>query len=465
MSDINEIKTNVNKLFYQSFDRKIDNKTLLFWSNSIFVNERSFDDFEKSIIENSDYKLRISSKFRSLWCELIGIEVSENDLQRFISSLTNVINDNDIKQYIKNTPAYMSKIQHIINTVFNSKKDRNATEQEAEYFVNKFMMNNEYNINELENDLQLDINFNERAIDAFFKTHNTVPENVQESVRLLFTKLQDPVVLVEYITRTITNGNENVTLDEKFLHKFEEVFNRPMFVQEYTKYFASRSTISIETIFNNHIENFKRMQKLMQQYLVYNLTEKEYVQKYLFKVDDETFIDNYQNNIVFEDEYISQMKENLSSMYMRLYDDVLEQVDVDYIFERMQNDRLILSDDRIDDYLLKFKTETDEIVNRIFKVYMDVYSRTPEKQELISKSLYYRKKYNNKTYDYIDKVIEKELMLCLEFHDIIKKIIRNIKPDICTADMYKTLEHVINNLKDLNMNNIIDFIMDFVQTE
>jgi len=190
------------------------------------------------------------------------------------------------------------------------------------------------------------------------------------------------------------------------------------------------------------------------------LSEYEYVKKYLFKVDTVDFIKNFIKNIVHDERYISKMKANINKLYQTLYDEILENTDVDYIFDKLQKNFVNLDDEKIDEYLMEFKKEADEIVNRIFKLYMEIYERSPERNELIEKSLYYRRKYVNLSFDQIDKIIEKELMLCLEFHDIIKNKIRKFKPNITTSDTYKCLSNVIEKLNDLDLISLDTFIME-----
>lgn len=453
-----DFKKDILDIYFSIYERKPDNKLLVYWSTAIENNEKTISDFVTFITNSNEYKLRILSKFKSVWYEIVGTEFNENEYRNLINNATSVISVSDIETCVKQSDAYNVKVKSIITTVFNSKIDRNPTEEEIEMFSKKFKTLSDYSISRLELEITNNSKNIENIIDEFI-ANNKIPENEKD---FLNTRFKEVINNETEILNLIVNNSisTNITLDLEFIEAFENVFKRNIFIQEYSKYYENRSICDLNELYNVHQKHYNIMQTTLQKYTHYNLSEYEYVKKYLFKVDTVDFIKNFIKNIVHDERYISKMKANINKLYQTLYDEILENTDVDYIFDKLQKNFVNLDDEKIDEYLMEFKKEADEIVNRIFKLYMEIYERSPERNELIEKSLYYRRKYVNLSFDQIDKIIEKELMLCLEFHDIIKNKIRKFKPNITTSDTYKCLSNVIEKLNDLDLISLDTFIME-----
>lgn len=445
-----EFKNNIQDLYFKAFEMKPDSKMSTYWTNSIANKEKTEADFVKFIINGIDYKTRLLSKFKSLWCEIIGTEFDKNIVIDFLEGSVTVIGSAEIKLFLKNTTAYKNKISDIIATIFNSRFNKEPTAQEIAHYFSKFQENENYTISTFETDLKYS---NKDLVQEFCLKNNVDKSNeiYDEYVKIK----NDDTYLLKLITSPATTNN--IELDHSFIDNFERVFDRPIYVQEYSKYYNDRTSADMTNMYVNHVEKFKTMKTILSKYTNYDLREHEYVQRFLFKIEITDFIENFEKNIVYDEKYVATMKGNIVKTYEQLYDERLDEADVEYIFDKVQKQRLDIQDQRLDEYLLDFKKETDNIVNRIFKLYMEIYERTPDKSELFEKSLCYRRQ---TSFEDIDKVIEKELMSCLEFHDIIKNRIRKIKQDLNVSDVYKLLSLVITKLGSLRMDMLDDFITE-----
>jgi len=445
-----EIKYIIQDIYFKAFDMKPDNKMFTYWTNTIQSGEKTESDFVQFIMNGNEYKSRVLSKFKSLWCEIIGTEFDISIVKSFLEESKTILGSVEIKAFLKNTDVYKNTILKVIVTIFNYRFNKDPSKDEIICYISKFQANDDYSISTLENDLKYS---NKDLVHDFCLKNNITETNkiYDEYVKLK----NDDNYLLEFITLPVVT--KNIELDDTFIDEFEITFGRPIYVQEYSKYYNDRKSTDTATLYTNHVEKFKTMKTILSKYTDYELVEHEYVKKFLFKVELPDFIEDFGKCIVYDDVYITKMKGNIISMYEQLYDERLDDADVNYIFDKVQNQRLDIKNQRLDEFLLEFKKETDDIVNRIFKLYMEIYERTPDKIELLEKSFSYRKQ---ESFDDVDTVIEKELMSCLEFHDIIKQRIRKIKQDINISDVYKMLSLVITKLDTLRIDMLNDFIMN-----
>ena len=111
--------------------------------------------------------------------------------------------------------------------------------------------------------------------------------------------------------------------------------------------------------------------------------------------------------------------------------------------------RMALDDERLHDFIVSFKEECDNQSNRIFSVYLAVYQRDPECDEVARLLPQYRA-VGEGEYDSVDKAISRQLMCDLEFHDVLKKRIKyqylELKnSEISASLLYKVLQTCIGS--------------------
>lgn len=466
--DEQQIKKYIVDTYVLALDRKPDNKTITFWMNSISSGNKSNNDLVSFLMNSEEYKTRLLSKFKSWWFELIGFDIEDNMINTFLAQVSKntneFITEADIHKCIKHSTEYEAKCTFLITSLFFARHNRDPSTTELGIFLQRFRDENLcYSISMLESDIE---NITQESMHASSLETDTSTDLLRFCMRWMieptareFIKEYNSTFL-DRSDKTEQN-NHMLTLDLDLIKDFEETFKRPIFVQEYAKYVRQKDNLVMETLLHSHLKSFGDMKEIFEKYHSKGLSEHEYISNYLVKMDDPNFINEFSQNIVLSDMYISKMKDKILARYLITYDEQLEPVDVDYIFEKVQNARVGLHDVWLDDFLLCFKNETDEIIKRVFSLYMTIYERAPDRSELFDKALYYRTaSRKNEMFDAVDDAIERELMQCLEFHDVIKKRIKLSKADISVSMLFKVLSHIIDILPTLRVSLLDDAIRD-----
>jgi hypothetical protein len=484
------IKKFVHDAYANALDRKPDSKTLTFWANAITSGNKSEGDLVTFLVTCSEYKMRVLSKFKSIWFELVSCDIDAHIFDSFFESMstktTGFITEKDIIKYIKFRPEYEQKVTNLINTMFSARYNREPTKDELCHFIAKFRPQDDdqghnYNITMLESDIDelskssspeqvspapLQQGSNDKTDTSVVIDTTSVLEDItkryihvcKERLATIdeggFTEfMKNPEYMIDVYQRH--KNPPPLTLDNEFVREFEDTFKRPIFVQEYAKYVHLKNNLALETLLQSHLKNFGDMRGVYDKYYCSELSEHEYVSKYLWDMNDPNFLEEFSKSIVLSETYVTKMKERITNRYSQTYDEQLDKVDVDYIFEKVQSARVGVHDVWLDEFLLFFKNETDEIIKRVFSLYMTIYERVPERNELFDKALYYRSaSRKNEMFDKVDEVIERELMQCLEFHDIIKKRIKTIKPDVTVSGLFSILSLIIEKLPTIRITEL-----------
>ena len=400
----------------RALNRKPDLSTITFWENAFAKGGKTMSDLITVLINTPEYRNRMQSKYMTLLTEIVGVDeyVDELNFDRFFKSFESsitIITESDMIFYIKKSDQFVNKTRKIVELIFNSKLKRDPSNEELGTFITKFQNLTDYSISNLESDI------------ASNKDHTDVNTNTNTEKVLMFS------------------------FDCEFVKSFEDIFDRPIYIQEYVKYFLDRKDMDVSALHNKHIQRFHEIHSLLQRYMNTNISEHRFVCKFLDHMENPSFVDEFAKAIVLDDIYIKLMKQNIVRKYEALYDETLEDIDADYIFRKVQADKIELNDPNLDNFLLNFKGESDDIIRRIMDVFGRVYERTPDRSELINNAVLYRQAgYVGRTFDEVSVDLERDLMMCLEFHDIIKKKIKSLKPDIGTSQMFKTLKTVTDEV-------------------
>jgi hypothetical protein len=177
-------------------------------------------------------------------------------------------------------------------------------------------------------------------------------------------------------------------------------------------------------------------------------------------VDNPDFFDRIVDDIVTSPEYKSGMVKVLSDRYNAMFDLTMTDMDIEYIFEIVKNQKLDIVNENIATILTNLKNETDTIVSAIFKVFASVLDRPPDMNEIEQYVVYYRN-------GGVDIELEKILMRTLEFHDSIKKRIRGEYlaakgKDILPSILFDILNRIIVKIDDITMTTINGAIKDLL---
>ena len=500
-----EIKAQVSALHKELTGRNMDARLSSYWISTISNKDKTLDDFMATLLTTDDYIKRMTSVFKDKYYELIGFNLDDETLNYFINHHVKGkrVTDDEMRLYITHLPKYTKKFSDLISSTYQAYTGHGCPEHIVKHYVDKFRANMDYDVDKLMHDIQIDklhmvcqaplgdmtstyankqTEFDELAQDPHADVNVEDHGDHHKKVCVMFKDIhqRDPTTdeidtilgVIHHPYRTTSPTTNEIsptththhTFNRASLQKFEHVFKRPMFVQEYFKYVVDcgGAVTDFHPLYESHVELYNRLRQLVETYVGSDLDEYHYVKNYLYKVDDPEFFFNIVDEIVESDLYSTSMKRYLKERYAALFDENLAECDIDYVFAKVKERKLSLSDDEIQTVLVDLKTETDEIVSHVFEQYSRVLERQPDEIEMNKHITAYRNKLPRDLVD-IDRDTERELMASLEFHDIVKKRIRRAHiakhgKDILTSLLYECLLKVLANLSQTTMNTIDDTI-------
>jgi hypothetical protein len=422
------MKKQISATYQELTGKTLESKQLHYWEQAITNNAATIDTFIQNVVNEDDY---IDCAYK-LFLDVLNDTVKENNINAktlfdpfWQTNKGKRITREMCRSYICKCPFYEQYISNVIDDIFNFEMNRSPTADELARYVSLAI--EKYDTQDLINEI------------IYYKQHQHYSTEAQ---------VQPPI------------SPENTVFDKDVIDMFEDIFNRPMYVQEYFKY--DKET-NFEELFTAHNLSYNKLRSIFQNYTGKSISEYYYVKKYLYKIDDPNFYKTIVDDIVGSQEYRQGMQKVLMEKYQTLYDQQLYGADIDYIFNIVKEKKLDIVTDELDLVLERLKEETDEIMSYIFKVYMDVLERPPEIAEIEKYTTYFRERKDQQTLISITANIEKTLIKTLEFHDIIKKHIKiiysqNKGKEITHGVMYEILNNVIHNIDDVTMSTLSETI-------
>lgn len=443
-------KTLVNT--FQSLTGKVvdikNHQSLQYWEQAITNNAATIDTFITHIITQDDYVDFALDIFSTAFNDIIHEHTYV--IKDFFDEFWKVHRGKKVspqlcREYICSMAFFDAYITDMINDIINFEFGRVGSTQEIQFYAEKVTNTAGHLENYTIHDLMKDIPKN------IF-----LDEDSQKDVDGPFTQQH-------------YKKNASSTFDEESVDNFEDVFNRPMFIQEYFKYIVEKNTNdqSIEDLLKTHTFKYNKLRSIFQSYTGKSISEYYFVKKYLYKVDDPSFYDNNIDDIVNSIEYKQGMQKVLFDKYQKMYDVSLYDSDIDYIFDIVKTKKLDILTEELDFILQILKEQTDEIVSNIFKVFGDVLLRAPDMSEIEKYISFFRERKDSHTPASSNGELERILVRTLEFHDIIKKHIRTIysenkDKEILHSSMYDILNRIISRIDEVNMRTLDDIVHSLI---
>lgn len=486
------MKNKIQSLHNELVGKSLDTSTLAFWATSIMKGSQSIDDFIEFVINTDDYKKNADSQFKYNYFMYVDYDLSETTLANFqdyaikkIKETQTSMNESDIHAYISQLDTFIEKYTYIVKTVYNLKYSSECPGEICKKYVDKFATNPLYNIDLLENEIdnseykttdtadtskvetvagQVDKSHDFRL--AYVNATNEMPSDndmiVMQNMSANIDKLVEIFVASKKVV--VEPIPQKTTYDDIELERFQAAFQRPMYVQEYYKYVVNNENDMIEDygdLKEMHDANFNHMRQLVQLYTNVAMEELDFIKKYLDKIDNPRFFDDFVDTIISSIEYEINQKTSINARYKRMFDEDLESHDTNFIFNKVKLAKLSLVDDAIEQMLTAFKSDTDDIITHVFEKYISVLERQPDIFEITKWVEVYR--HSDIGFDQQDDVVESVLMKSLEFHDILKKRIRALYSEkkgsaILPSILYNTLDVVLPNLDNIKMGGLNDMI-------
>lgn len=430
---------------------KMEPKALKFWVNAVERGDKTTDDFRKFLLRNQDYVNLVKTTFVDIFYEVL----SDQDYQPLYDAFVDANNEKQVDRemiysFITASDVYFEKYSKIIINIYQALNGSTPTSDELDMFVDKFRSIKDYNIDMLKDDI-------ERSLT---NKHDVSPAADEASI-------QGPVPVPSDINlhaqEYLGNGVEgNLSDIETFVNAFEDVYGRNMNVREYLLYrqqLAKATDVSstIQGLRTQHMEMFTKVRDVVYNYLGYQIDENYFIKNYLKDINTDNFLEELKVSIIASEEYEDKMKDRLHVLYKQLYDEDLKDMDQKYIFKKIKVEGFELMNEELNTFIVDFKNETDHIVERIFRIFIDVYDREPDVNEIEHFVAVYRDNLGVQQYEDIDVVIDKDLRSSLEYHDVIKRKIKDAYSKLKNAQIlpsviYSVLQKVIQveNKKDID---------------
>jgi hypothetical protein len=406
----------MNELIAETYTRimgrPVDSKTMAYWANSLSTGSASLTTFIQHLLQLPEYKQRVETMFKQIYFDIIGTEDFDDNFQSFwtTNEHTEVMYD-DIQVFVKSCRIFKDRItKQVMDALDNA--DIAVPDDITNY------------------------------VDMIINTHGYTIQTMIDAL-----KKQSAVAG----TQTLMAVSDDIDL--KYLFIMEETFGRALFVQEYFKY--KNSSLTPQEIFAKHTHCYKSTQRVYSDYCNIVLSEWEYIRKYIDLVDKETFEGELIEEVIQSFNYALAMKNVLKEWYINLFDISLDADDLQYIFEKVKIQKLHLSSDGIIKVLKNVKAETDAYIEEIFPIYQKVLNRQPDMQEISSHLPQYRSG--------VPVTLENDLIMSLEFHDIIKEKIKHTLGNVTPSKLYSVLKYVTNQFTtDTTMEDVDRLITESI---
>jgi hypothetical protein len=445
-----DIKKRLSNIFFEHTSVNLDSKQARYWETKFKNSAGSDEDFLKYVFCTPEYREKCLSRFSICFSSLLPEENISKHFESFWQEhKDNEISDRDIIKFITSDDEINFKvlITDVIKDIVSFDLSRSVTPKEIDYIISALRSSDH-------------IHERNMIIDYLNQMPNEMPN-------------EDIIIIPSNKTVVaITANNQNhfdIASGLAYLDYFEDVFNRPMYVQEFKKYIIENDSPADNdwnNILDAHNFSFNKLRRLFQDYTGKSISEYYYVKKYLYAVDDPNFFYSFVEQIINSVEYKSGISKIIVEKYMASYDQQLDDHDVEYIFDIIKSKKLAIVNEEIDRILTDVKQETDNNISHIFKVFQDTLKRSPEISEIDHYTQLYRNMREMNIED-IDTQIEKQLITTLEYHDIIKMYIKDLytsknNKDISNSKLFSTLNLVLAKIDSITNANIESIISNLL---
>jgi hypothetical protein len=446
--------------------RRMDAKTHAYWDEAISVEQRTVDDFKKFIISSTDYSTNVIAAFKVNHLELMGTDPSARDIDDFLRANEDTLMDEQtIVAYVASLPAFRKKCEEVVRRTSKA-ADQDLSEEALQHFVSRLVGDRDYDVAALTNDIRVF-----QAQDCHVEEYSAVPAPVTEVERVLRELLDDPSKVSSDLEAALLSRGPTKTACvpedvPRWVAEFETLYGRPMFVQEFLRFAkvvpsAESAEDWIRSRYEVYRDIFEKTVDAADTFAGKTMTEHEFVCAHIQDIDDPGFPDRFVRSLLASPEYESKMKAQIAETYLHLYDHSLDGESLAHAFDKALKIGMGLRDERMHDFILAHKHDTDLCIERIFKIYLDVYQRDPDNEEVHKWVSLYRQ--NGLSAD-TDRIVTKAIMTDLEFHDVLKKMIRLQYLELNGHDMspsalYKTLCCCVSALPSASDMNDVDAIV------
>ena len=436
----------IQKLFETIAHKKINDDTAQKMIDEIHAKSIQPNEYANFLLNTDEYVNNKVLEFKITYFNRVGYYLSEETIDKFKTACKGkVIESADINNYVSNTDEFKDKYTSVIKV--NCEKYGILNGMPNGMFLKKFQNDITYTIENLEQEMLL---LEHKQDNSVIIDTNKPSINIQD---------------MDLLLKIATEKQPPRTDNEIFYH----VFGRPMYVEEYFKYVKfqkisnSKKQEYYEGLLKTHVLNFSRLSQIITSYQTDPFDDYDFVMNFLFEIDNPTFFDTIVDKILDSEQYNQSMKKHISHTYEKLFSTILNESEINYIFNIVKAKKLGIYDESLHIYLVDFKKESDDIRENITYVHQRVLERDPDQYELdIYSEMYRSDKDNNRQVS--NSKLEPILIQSLEFHEILKHKItetycdKNKTNSIPPSVLYSMLDALIKKIHMITLDNLANII-------
>lgn len=263
---------------------------------------------------------------------------------------------------------------------------------------------------------------------------------------------------------------------ERMLEDFISVFGRPMFVQEYLHFYFTygggpknrrgkdNDNKDWHALFSGDFQRYvavvNTVREVYRRFLGTEPTDYQIVTRNMPLFVERTTgaqeaAAQVTATVTSTDAYRNVMLSGLYDEFTRTFGETLVPDDAERLFRKVRQHAVGLADDRVRELVNAFKQETDVLMNQVYDTYLNVLGRGPEREELDEHIQHYRRRLDvygeggrdgdggelvaddtageevmtdkiddNTTVSALNRELENRLIGNLEFHDVLKTLLR-----------------------------------------
>jgi hypothetical protein len=407
-----------------------------------FPHNRTLVQFENSILNSTAFKRYIEKHVETVYKEWIHNAVPKTVATKFFEEL---YTEQKIKQaptplqvmmFVKSLPEFYEKYTSIIKRLYKIVNQEDIPEQVLQMYMDKIKdFQNVYSLQQLNEDIicgrgpsaKPTQNIMRFITETWCSVHGTSPTS--QDVNELFEIASDTQkTLQSLIMYRCSSQNSRLY---RIMNAFIAVFQRECTVYEFIKWENKMKTIEdaelthwLTETYEQHRQHLATVRSLYQKYHNIAIEELLFIKEYLNLVDQLEWEDIIIDRLIASPVYDENMRSSIRTIYESLYNTRISGDDEDHMFLEMKSLRIDLKNQAVTDTIVRVKEDTDDIISRLDTVFDNVLKRMPDEMEVRDyKKLYRAQKTCDKTDT--DREIETQLYNSLEYHDILKNLIRD----------------------------------------
>jgi hypothetical protein len=454
---MSEVKLTIIKTFERYTPGvKVDQKMVKYWDSSISKGDKSLEDFFLYLANSVEYTSHVKTVLTNMYYEhMANCDVDVHD---FFESMLEVnkdklMSDVDVWNYVASSLQFEQQHRDLVLKLWRLQSDQDPTEREIQSLINLFKEDQTFSIGDLQ----------------------TIVESRSKTTPISNTTLDDDDVSIATtpdnvdFSFTAPEIEENIDNDLEIVQEYEKVFERNMNVREYIHYIKKlrmhrNDPGYIPRMYEKHNVSYQQVKEILNVYVDRYLLEDTFINEYIKRLDEPGFLDALRLETINSSEYEQKMCKKIQGIYQSMFGEKMTMSDTMFLFERAKGAGLELTSDELNEKVAEFRIEHDEITQSIFDMYLEIYDRQPDNNELMKHTMFIRTNgpmsMSRIVFDMKDS---------LEFHDVIKKKISKIyskqtNESIFPSKLYAVLNIILPNKYADDIDNQIEKAIKDMQT-